>query len=301
MEICEATTLVNATFEDMGSIHNDLVRGLEEDAKTTSECMDQIREDGNNNHWDLQSVQKKVQVMETHVGDLEALVRQQEQALNAMESKLCKCGGLRLAEPLKDLQCTPVSVLLSLSYATPLIVPIAIPEVEVVPESPEPLPVCEPAGVIGEGVPVVVASPASERLILGVRRMHIHKQAEPYPCMALGSQRERDLCDARFRHVANDPGRETGGSDCDEWSTAGLILARDHNLLARFDPRPPLCAMRGAGVLVDCVIQGRLIKRNSDFAIDDWSLELEVSLSEDEGCVILGSLWSDVFRDSEEE
>ena len=35
--------------------------------------------------------------------------------------------------------------------------------------------------------------------------------------------------------------------------------------------------------------------------IDDWSLELEVRLSEDEGRAILGSLWSDVFRDSEEE
>ena len=64
----------------------------------------------------------------------------------------------------------------------------------------------------------------------------------------------------------------------------------------------PLCALlRGAGVSVDRVIRGRLIERNSDFVIDDWSSELEVSLSEDEGCVILGSLWSDVFRDSEEE
>ena len=46
----------------------------------------------------------------------------------------------------------------------------------------------------------------------------------------------------------------------------------------------PLCALlRGAGVSVDHVIPGRLIKRNSDFVIDDWSLELEVSLSKDEG------------------
>ena len=64
----------------------------------------------------------------------------------------------------------------------------------------------------------------------------------------------------------------------------------------------PLCALlRGAGVSVDRVVRGRLIERNSNFAIDNWSLELEVRLSEDEGRAILGSLWSDVFRDSEEE
>ena len=64
----------------------------------------------------------------------------------------------------------------------------------------------------------------------------------------------------------------------------------------------PLCALlRGAGVLVDRIVQGRLIERNSDVVIDNWSLELEVCLSEDEGRAILGSLWSDVFRDSEEE
>ena len=64
----------------------------------------------------------------------------------------------------------------------------------------------------------------------------------------------------------------------------------------------PLCALlRGVGVSIDCVVRGRLIDRNSDVVIDDWSLELEVRLSEDEGRVILGSLWSDVFRDSEED
>ena len=64
----------------------------------------------------------------------------------------------------------------------------------------------------------------------------------------------------------------------------------------------PLCALlRGAGVSVDRVIRGRLIERNSDFAIDNWSLELEVSLSEDKGRAVLGSLWSDVFCDLEEE
>ena len=64
----------------------------------------------------------------------------------------------------------------------------------------------------------------------------------------------------------------------------------------------PLCALlRGAGVSVDRVVQGRLIERNSDVVIDDWSLELEVRLSEDKDRAILGSLWSDVFRDSEEE
>ena len=57
----------------------------------------------------------------------------------------------------------------------------------------------------------------------------------------------------------------------------------------------PLCALlRGASVSVDRMIWGRLIERNSNFTIDDWSLELEVSLSEDEGRAILGSLWSDV-------
>ena len=49
------------------------------------------------------------------------------------------------------------------------------------------------------------------------------------------------------------------------------------------------------------MIWGRLIDQNSDFAIDDWSLELEISLSEDEGRAILGSLWSDVFQELEEE
>ena len=64
----------------------------------------------------------------------------------------------------------------------------------------------------------------------------------------------------------------------------------------------PLCALlRGAGVLIDCVVWGGLIERNSNVVIDDWSLELEVRLSEDEGCAILGLLWSDVFRNSEEE
>ena len=104
-----------------------------------------------------------------------------------MESRLCKCGGSRWAESLEDLQRTPVSVLSSLSYVTPPVVPIAIPEVKVVPESPEPLPVRKPAGAVEEEVPAIVASPASERLILGVHHEHIHKRAEPYPCMALGS------------------------------------------------------------------------------------------------------------------
>ena len=64
----------------------------------------------------------------------------------------------------------------------------------------------------------------------------------------------------------------------------------------------PLCALlRGASVSVDRVVRGRLIERNSNFTIDDWSLELEVRLSKDEGRAILGSLWSDVFHDSEEE
>ena len=64
----------------------------------------------------------------------------------------------------------------------------------------------------------------------------------------------------------------------------------------------PLCALlRGAGVSVNRVVRGRLIERNSNVVIDDWSLELEVRLSEDEGRAILGSLWSDMFRDLEED
>ena len=74
VELRDATTLVNATFEDMGSAHNDLVKGLEKDAKATSEHMDCICEDTNNNHRELQSIQKKVQAMETRMGDLEDLV-----------------------------------------------------------------------------------------------------------------------------------------------------------------------------------------------------------------------------------
>ena len=73
-----------------------------------------------------------------------------------MESKLCKCGGSRWAESLEDLQRTPGSVSSSLSYATPPVVPVALPEVEVVPESPEPLPIREPVGITedtgGKGV-----------------------------------------------------------------------------------------------------------------------------------------------------
>ena len=181
VDLRDATTLVNATFEDMGSAHNDLVKGLEKDAKATNERMDRICEDTNNNRRDLQSVQRKVHAMETCMGDLEDLVRQQERALNAMESKLCKCGGSRWAELLEDLQHTPGPVSSSLSYTTPPVVPAVLPEVEVVPESPEPLPVCEPAGITEEEVLAVVASPASERLILGVRREYIRKRAEPYP------------------------------------------------------------------------------------------------------------------------
>ena len=196
VDLRETTTLVNSTFEDMGSAHNDLVKGLEKDAKATNDCMDRIHEDTNNDHRALRSAQKKVQAMETRMGDLEDLVRRQGQALNAMESRLCKCGGSRWAESLEDLQCTPASVSSSLSYATPPVVPAALPEVEVVPESPEPLPVREPVGTTEEEVPAVVASPASERLILGVRREHIRKRAEPYPRMALGGRRERDLRDA---------------------------------------------------------------------------------------------------------
>ena len=249
VDLRNATTLVNATFEDMGSAHNDLVKGLEKDAKTTNDRMDRIRKDTNNDRRALRSAQKRIQAMETRMGDLEDLVRRQGQALNAMESRLCKCGGSRWAESLEDLPRTPASVSSSLSYATPPVVPAVLPEVEVVPESPEPLPVREPAGITDEEVPAVVASPASERLILGVRREHIHKRAEPYPRMALGSRRERDLHDVWFRRMANDPGRETGESDCDEWSTAGLVSSRDHHLLARHHSRPPLCAIEGCGCL----------------------------------------------------
>ena len=64
----------------------------------------------------------------------------------------------------------------------------------------------------------------------------------------------------------------------------------------------PLCALlRGAGVSVNRVVRGCLIERTSDVVIDDWSLELEVRLSEDEGRAILGSPWSDMFRNSEED
>ena len=33
VDLRDATTLVNATFEDMGSAHNNLVKGLEKDAR----------------------------------------------------------------------------------------------------------------------------------------------------------------------------------------------------------------------------------------------------------------------------
>ena len=66
--------LVNVTFEDMGSAHNSLVRGLEKDAKATSKHMDRIHEDTNNDHRELRSIQRKVQAMETRMGDLEDLV-----------------------------------------------------------------------------------------------------------------------------------------------------------------------------------------------------------------------------------
>ena len=132
-------------------------------------------------------------MMETHMGDLEALVHRQERALNVMESKLCKCGGSRWAESLEDLQIMPGLVSSSLSYATPPVVPVAIPEVEVVLELPELLPVCELAGVVGEEVPVVIMNPASEWLILRVHHKQICKQAEPYPCMALGCLLEVSL------------------------------------------------------------------------------------------------------------
>ena len=48
VDLRDATTLVNSTFEDMGSAHNDLVKGLEKDAKATNDRMDRIREDTNN-------------------------------------------------------------------------------------------------------------------------------------------------------------------------------------------------------------------------------------------------------------
>ena len=152
VDLREATTLVNSTFEDMGSAHNDLVKGLEKDAKATNDRMDRIREDTNNNRRALRSAQKKVQAMENRMGDLEDLVRRQGEALNAMESRLCKCGGSRWAESLEDLQRTPASVSSSLSYATLSVVPAVLPEVEVVPESPEPLPVREPVGTTEEEV-----------------------------------------------------------------------------------------------------------------------------------------------------
>ena len=50
VKLREATTLVNATFEDMGSAHNDLVKGLEKDVKVMNERMDRICEGTNNNH-----------------------------------------------------------------------------------------------------------------------------------------------------------------------------------------------------------------------------------------------------------
>ena len=125
VDLREATTLVNTTFEDMGSAHNSLVKGLEKDAKATSERMDRIRKDTNNDHRDLRSVQRKMQAMETRMGDLEDLVRRQERALNAMEPRLCKCGGSRWVESLEDLQHSPRSASSSLSYATPPVVSIA--------------------------------------------------------------------------------------------------------------------------------------------------------------------------------
>ena len=110
MDIREATTLVNVTLADMGSAHNGLVRGLEKDAKAMNDRMDRIREDTDNDCRALRSAQKRIQAMETRMGDLEDLVRRQGQALNAMESRLCKCGGSRWAESLEDLQRTPASV-----------------------------------------------------------------------------------------------------------------------------------------------------------------------------------------------
>ena len=60
VDLREATTLINTTFEDMGTAHNDLVKGLEKDAKATNDRMDRIREDTNNDRRALRSVQRKV-------------------------------------------------------------------------------------------------------------------------------------------------------------------------------------------------------------------------------------------------
>ena len=46
---------------------------------------------------------------------------------------------------------------------------------------------------------------------------------------------------------------------------------------------------------------GRLVEASTDMAYSDWTLELRVSLSCEEGEAVLGSLWSDFLMESEDE
>jgi hypothetical protein len=66
-------------------------------------------------------------------------------------------------------------------------------------------------------------------------------------------------------------------------------------------PDPLLGLLQTAGVPVERLLRGRVAQVISDLPVNEWSLELAVSISEEEGQAILGTLWSDIRCDSDEE
>ena len=56
-----------------------------------------------------------------------------------------------------------------------------------------------------------------------------------------------------------------------------------------------------AGVPVRRLQGGQLLESSTDMAFSDWTLELRVSLSCEEGEAVLGSLWSNFLVESEDE
>ena len=56
-----------------------------------------------------------------------------------------------------------------------------------------------------------------------------------------------------------------------------------------------------AGVPVRRLQGGRLIEASTDMAYSDWTLELRLNLSCEEGEAVLGSPWSDFLMESEDE
>ena len=261
---------MDTTFEEMEKAHNQLVEGLQKDLDFAEKRARRHRTDINNAHERIGNLEEQVVSLVQDVRRVRQrmdtahdVVRRQNQALNAMEGRLCHCGSDRWAESLEDLRRTPAlsEGASSLSYATPPQVPGPTLAIEAAPApSPDPLPIRDPSipnHSDQENIEVSSDPPVvSNEALGGVRRFpHSTRRAEPYPARkSLGTKFQQGDRDRFLRRRA---GRGGGGGDTGDSrspspevgyqvrSQKDVDQHGDGHLSARRSSRSPLCFVVG--------------------------------------------------------